>query len=250
MSLFNEKLKDIQLNELLVVIVVLFLIQLILNSLNIIHFDSIFIDIFLIFYFIFKLKDNLPDKNDFSEVFAGDLLKYILVIVVLNVFLSYGFLYLSNYLLEIFPPLSFISGYNVSDSIMALGVLATIFLSPIVEELLFRGVFYNRLKIIVPTLFSVLISSLLFASLHSYGSVISAFIFGLCMSILYIKTDNILVPMFAHFLNNLLAEIIVVMDPTHIIFTNDTVIITISILAIVSFVIISNFLIKELNNLK
>lgn len=250
MSLFNEKLKDIQLNEVLVVIVVLFLIQLILNSLNIIHFDSIFIDIFLIFYFIFKLKDNLPDKNDFSEVFAGDLLKYILVIVVLNVFLSYGFLYLSNYLLEIFPPLSFISGYNVSDSIMALGVLATIFLSPIVEELLFRGVFYNRLKIIVPTLFSVLISSLLFASLHSYGSVISAFIFGLCMSILYIKTDNILVPMFAHFLNNLLAEIIVVMDPTHIIFTNDTVIITISILAIVSFVIISNFLIKELNNLK
>jgi membrane protease YdiL (CAAX protease family) len=103
----------------------------------------------------------------------------------------------------------------------------------------------------VPVVFAVLISSLLFAALHSFGSIFSAFIFGVCIAILYLKTDIIFVPIFAHFLNNLFAEIIVVMDPNKILFTNISVVLVMSILAIVSFVIILIFIIgnlKKLNN--
>ena len=119
-----------------------------------------------------------------------------------------------------------------------LGVLSTIFVSPICEELLFRGVILNRLKLIVPTSFAIIISSILFGALHSYGNIISAFVFGVCMCIIYLKTKNILTCILAHFINNLLAELFVHIDSGNLIFTNDIFIVLFSILAIVSLYLI------------
>ncbi|WP_296873059.1 CPBP family intramembrane glutamic endopeptidase [uncultured Methanobrevibacter sp.] len=179
------------------------------------------------------------------EVFSHDILKIILAVVVLNIFFSYGMLYLSNSILDIVP-----SG-NAFNSFLTGTLITTILISPISEELIFRGVFLNRLQLAVPVVFAVLISSLLFAALHSFGSIFSAFIFGICIAILYLKTDNIFVAIFAHFFNNLFAEIIVVLDPNKILFTNNSVVLIMSILAVVSFVIILLFIIgnlKKLNN--
>jgi hypothetical protein len=251
MSLFNEKLKHITLKEVLSLIIILFLIQFFLNSLNIIQMDSMWIYLLVILYFIFRLRDNLPDKNDYMNVFEKSTLKYVFLVVILNIFISYGFLYLSDFISPIFPSFAVLpAGHVTSNSILTLSLIATIFVSPIAEELIFRGVFLNRLKLIVPPIFAVLVSSLLFASLHSYGSIISAFIFALCMAVLYLKTDNILVPIFAHFLNNLIAEVIVFIDRGNVLFTNDAVVIAMSILAIISFVLISNSIIRELNSIK
>lgn len=250
MSLFNEKLANIPLKEVLILIIVLFLIQYFLNALNIVHIDSVAVYILIIFYFIFKLRDNLPDKKELIEVFSLDLFKYVLFIVILNIFISYGFLYLSDAILNAFPSFNFISGFDVSNSIWGLGLISTIVISPISEELIFRGVFINRLKLIVPPVFAILISSLFFASLHSYGSITSAFIFAVCMAILYIRTENIFVPIFAHFLNNLFAEMILFIDYNHVLFNNGNVVMIVSLIAIISFVIISRSIIKEVNSIK
>ena len=244
MSLFNDKLKKITLKELLSLIIILFVIQYFINALNIVHIDSFWIYIFIIFYFIFKLKTEIFSiRLDILEVFSPDILKTTLAVVVLNIFFSYGMLYLSNSILD------FVPSVNLFNSFLTGSLIATIFISPISEELIFRGVFLNRLQLAVPVVFAVLISSLLFAALHSFGSIFSAFIFGVCIAILYLKTDNIFVPIFAHFLNNLFAEIIVVMDPNKILFTNISVVLVMSILAIVSFVIILIFIIGNLKNL-
>ena len=246
MSLFNDKLKKITLKELLSLIIILFVIQYLINALNIVHIDSFWIYIFIIFYFIFKLRAEIFSvKDDIPEAFSPDILKTVLGVVILNIFFSYGMLYLSNSILD------FVPSVNLFNSFLTGSLIATIFISPISEELIFRGVFLNRLQLAVPVVFAVLISSLLFAALHSFGSIFSAFIFGVCIAILYLKTDNIFVPIFAHFLNNLFAEIIVVMDPNKILFTNISVVLVMSILAIVSFVIILIFIIgnlKKLNN--
>ena len=246
MSLFNEKLKKITLKELLSLIIILFVIQYLINALNIVHIDSFWIYIFIIFYFIFKLRAEIFSvKDDMLEAFSPDILKTVLAVVILNIFFSYGMLYLSNSILD------FVPSVNLFNSFLTGSLIATIFISPISEELIFRGVFLNRLQLAVPVVFAVLISSLLFAALHSFGSIFSAFIFGVCIAILYLKTDNIFVPIFAHFLNNLFAEIIVVMDSNKILFTNNSVVLVMSILAIVSFVIILIFIIgnlKKLNN--
>ncbi|WP_405306453.1 CPBP family intramembrane glutamic endopeptidase [Methanobrevibacter sp.] len=177
------------------------------------------------------------------EVFSPDVLKTTLAVVVLNIFFSYGMLYFSNSVLDI------AQSENLFNSFLTGSLIATIFISPISEELIFRGVFLNRLKFIVPAIFAVLISSLLFAALHSFGSIFSAFIFGICIAILYLKTDNIFVAIFAHFLNNLFAEIIVILDPNKILFTNNSVMMIMSILAFVSFVMILLFIIGNLKKL-
>ena len=246
MSLFNDKLKKITLKELLSLIIILFVIQYFINVLNIVHIDSFWIYIFIIFYFIFKLRAEIFSvKDDMLEAFSPDILKTVLAVVILNIFFSYGMLYLSNFILD------FVPSVNLFNSFLTGSLIATIFISPISEELIFRGVFLNRLQLAVPVVFAVLISSLLFAALHSFGSIFSAFIFGVCIAILYLKTDNIFVPILAHFLNNLFAEIIVVLDPNKILFTNSFVVLIMSILAIVSFAIILIFIIgnlKKLNN--
>ena len=233
MSLFNEKLKVIPLKEVLSIFILLFLVQYFLNTLNIVQLDSIWIYILLILYIIFKLDFTFPDKGDYLEVLSADILKQVVLLVILNVFIN--FLFGSN---------------TASNSIMALSLVATIIVSPVAEELIFRGIFLNRLNLIIPPLFAVLVSSLLFASLHSYGSIISAFIFAICMAILYLKTENILIPIFAHFLNNLLAEIIVRADVNSLLFTNDVVIGVMSILAAISFVLLFKSIIPELNSIK
>ena len=165
-------------------------------------------------------------------------------------------LYLSNNLVIHFPVLKFLAGFYVpsmslTGSLPILGIfVSTVIISPIAEELIFRGVLLNRLKLITPTLFAVLVSSLLFGALHSFGSIISAFVFAICMAILYLKTENICVAILAHFLNNLFAEIIRYADYNRLIFTNDIVISIVSILAIVSAIILATSIITELNRIK
>ena len=244
MSYFNVKLKNITLKEVLTLIIILFVIQYILNVLNIVQIDSVWIYIFIIIYFIFKLKNEIfTIKDDISDVFNPKMIKLVLLLVVLNIFLSYGMLYFSDYILNTLP------SFNLSNSFFSTGLFATIIVSPISEELIFRGVFLNRLQLVVPAVFAVLISSLLFASLHSFGSIFSAFIFAVCLSILYLKTENIFVVIFAHFLNNLFAEIIVHLDSTYILFNNGAVVFVMSVLAIVSFALILIFIVKELNTI-
>lgn len=244
MSLCNDKIKKITLKELLSLIIVLFIIQYLFNYLNIIHIDIVWFYVFILIYFIFKLREDIFSlKSDFSQLFDSDLLKEMVGIVILNIFFSYGMLYFSNFILDISLSI------NLFNSFLTGSLITTIFISPLSEELIFRGVFLNRLRLVVPVTFAVLISSLLFASLHSFGSIFSAFIFAMCVAILYIKTDDILVPILVHFLNNLIAEIIVVFDSNKILFTNDLVMLAISGLALISFVLILIYILKQLNTI-
>ena len=242
MSLFNEKLKKITLKELLSVIIILFLFHYLLNYFYHVNVDIVWIYILVIFYFIFKLKHELYSiREDIFEIFKPNFLKQIFLIVALNVFFSYGMLYFSNFVLNTMPPI------NLFNSFLTGSLIATVIISPISEELIFRGVFLNRLQLIVPPVFAVLISSLLFASLHSFGSIFSAFIFAICIAILYMKTENIFVAIFAHFINNVVAEAILIFDSGKLLFTNDIVVGAMSLLAIISFVLLLVFIVKELN---
>ena len=89
-----------------------------------------------------------------------------------------------------------------------LDAISSIIFAPILEELVFRGVLFNRLKIRTGIIAAMVISSAIFALGHEVGGIISAFLFGMCMCIIYLKTDNILMTMSIHFINNLVAVIL------------------------------------------
>ena len=256
MSRFNDTLKEIKIKDLAIFIIVSYLILFVLGKFSgIINEKWIYVAVIL--YFIYKLKDYSADfKEDLLNVFSSISVKTVLLIVFANILFSYGMLYLSNFLIGYFPFLNFLVNFSIpSMSIMSslpvIGVfISTVILSPIAEELIFRGVLINRLKLITPTLFAVLISSLLFGALHSFGSIFSAFVFAVCMAILYLKTENICVPILAHFLNNLFAETIRLADVNELLFSDANVMMIVSALAIISAIILFFSIFNELNNLK
>ena len=86
-------------------------------------------------------------------------------------------------------------------------LIATVIISPIFEEILYRGLMYNKLKEISNAFIGVLISSILFAFLHipKYGFGINTFflfLVGILLAYCYEKTDNIYVPILVHSINN------------------------------------------------
>ena len=86
-------------------------------------------------------------------------------------------------------------------------LIATVIISPIFEEILYRGLLYNKLKEISNVFIAVFISSILFAFLHipGYGFNIKMFslvLDGILLTYCYEKTDNIYVPILVHSINN------------------------------------------------
>lgn len=251
MSSFNEHLEKISLTEVLIVIILSYLLVFSLRFFQIIDIGIVAVNIIVILFFSLKLKDYSSDlQSDISDIFSAISFREMLMIVILNIFFSYGMLYLSNCILQFIPPDSFLfPAKSIGGFAGIFSLVSVVLISPIGEELIFRGVFLNKLKLFVPTVFAVLISSLLFASLHSFGGIISAFVFGICMAVMYLKTCNILVPILAHFINNLLSEMIYHMDYVGLLFSNDIAMVFVSGLAVVSFVVLFKFIVSNLKNI-
>lgn len=76
-------------------------------------------------------------------------------------------------------------------------------LAPIMEEVIFRGFFLQRMAHKWGIKKAVIISSIIFGLGHF--DVIGAFMFGVVMCLLYIKTKNIWTNIAVHALNNLIA---------------------------------------------
>ena len=85
-------------------------------------------------------------------------------------------------------------------------------LAPVVEEFMFRGVLLKRMIGKTSVWGGILISSLLFGVLHL--DVIGAFLFGVVASLLYLRTNNLLVPILLHIINNSVAAAAIFLAPT------------------------------------
>ena len=137
--------------------------------------------IYYIIYFIFDNSFLFNFFKYFNDILSGK--KNITI---------YDILILEKSLRPCFEPFMFI---------------ATVIISPIFEEILYRGLMYNKLKEISNAFIGVLISSILFALLHipKYGFGINTFflfLVGILLAYCYEKTDNIYVPIFVHSINN------------------------------------------------
>ena len=81
-------------------------------------------------------------------------------------------------------------------------IIAIVILAPIVEEILFRGIFLHRWGTKWSVRTAVITSSIVFGCLHF--DIICASIFGCIMCLVYLKTKSLAVPIAIHFLNNLI----------------------------------------------
>lgn len=108
------------------------------------------------------------------------------------------------------PPEMEILSYAPKQSIFnrSIFILWACVLAPIIEEMLFRGVLLSRWGAKWGMRKAVLISALAFSILHF--DKLGAFLFALCMSILYLRTRTLLVPIVAHALYNAIVTAIAI----------------------------------------
>ena len=103
------------------------------------------------------------------------------------------------------------SGYqNTSALLYSSGIWVQIIglgiLMPIMEELLFRGIIYKRLREKTPYLRAALSSAILFSLLHNnVTQMVSAFVLGLLLAYIYDKYGSLKAPAFTHMVVNLTA---------------------------------------------
>lgn len=246
MNSINDSLENIKIIELLIIVVIFLFVVLTLEELFNIIIDETWLYVVILIYILYMLRSYKDEfKYNTLNIFSKIPLKNIILIVLVNVFFSYGLLMIFDYLTNNTTFLDFLventlaNMSNLKMSIIDFEFIATVIIAPLSEEFIFRGVFLNRLKLFVSIPTAIIISSVLFGLLHEPGSMIAAAVFGVCMAIMYLKTNNILVPIFAHFLNNLLAEGFVFIDSGNLIFENPFVIVIFLILSIVSFYLIA-----------
>ena len=177
-------------------------------------------------------------RNEYDSLFKVADIYHVSFIVIANILFVSAIYFILRYLshlsiIDFNSPL-FGNFRTISISILVLYFLTVVILSPIIEELLFRGMFLRRFNKELNVTLAILISSVLFGVCHSFGGILGAILFGICVAILYIKSKNILVPIFAHFLNNLLSFLLALSGVEYLIHSNLIIIILIIILAIVS----------------
>ncbi|WP_158598367.1 CPBP family intramembrane glutamic endopeptidase [Falsibacillus albus] len=130
--------------------------------------------------------------------------------------LSFFIIFLANIILDyVFPSatkeqlnsLSLENIWSEPGIIIFMSIITTSFIVPVYEEVIFRGIilrfFHSRFSFST----SAICSSFLFGAAHFYsiGIMISAFLAGLILSILYRKTNSILPGILFHMINNLLS---------------------------------------------
>ena len=242
---FNEKLKTIKIRELFVV----FIVAAILIAIGCIIFpiieedDDLYYILFLfmiILFFTWKLKDTTGFNSNIREVFKISTQKENIYLILINLFFTV-LIFIITYTLGM-PDGS--SDFETTTELsVILGVLSTDILGPIVEELVFRGVLFNRLQIRTGIIPAILISSIIFGALHD-GNVgmISAFVFGVCMCILYLKTGNIFVTISLHMLNNILVDVMGLLNIEDLAFVGPYWMIPLTIIGVISTVLLIKYL--------
>ena len=120
---------------------------------------------------------------------------------------------LPEYVRELLQAPFFLTEAETSSPILYNGwlIFVIVIVAPVVEELLFRGIILSRWANKWGAKRAIIFSSLLFGVLHVEGT-LGMIVFGVVMSLLYLRTRTLLVPMAFHMLNNAIAVALSIWD--------------------------------------
>lgn len=147
---------------------------------------------------------ELTSKNKFEIIFVGIGLLAIVQFVLSFIYEKVGLDY------NILESFSFLPGNGIIDKIIYVVGLALI--PAIFEELLFRKAILNYSKKF-GNVFAVLFSAILFGLIHmNLNQGIFAFLMGLIFAVIAVKTSSIKLTVLLHFLNNLYAAMLTILE--------------------------------------
>lgn len=96
-------------------------------------------------------------------------------------------------------------------------ILALMVVAPIFEELLCRGVILEAVRAKRNAWVACIVSALIFAVMHvEPQAVVNAFVLGLLLGYVYLRTNSIFAPIILHSINNIFAYMFLIFDVGHL----------------------------------
>lgn len=159
--------------------------------------------IIIILLFRLKFKTNLFDlgfvnSNGRIAVVAGLIVALVGVVIVYALYYSLG------------KPRSYTYYFVEETKFLRTTIdwlqffIFSVFVAPVVEEILYRGVLYSPYRKRYGSTAAIIITSVLFSVSHFGLSFLSTFIGGILLAILYEKTESLISPIIAHVAFNLI----------------------------------------------
>ncbi|MFD6507692.1 MULTISPECIES: CPBP family intramembrane glutamic endopeptidase [Bacillus] len=172
---------------------------------------SIALQLGILLFFIFKYE---PAKRLLLEAFNFRALKewrtyiYLLLFFALNILLN--FIMLNYVFQDATKQQSSALNLEVFNQYQTLLLIGFAILTPIFEELIFRGFILRFLSERFPFWIAAVLTSFFFGIAHTYslGVMVITFFMGLLMAILCKKTNSIIPAMLFHIMNNMFAFLV------------------------------------------
>ncbi len=180
-----------------------------INSLNIqnttliqltLFFFKFFFAILTLLMILSFIKDTDYKSNYYGTFSLIDCFYILIFIIGFRLFFEGSFVQVFNY----FPKLSIFSSFSTDLGL----ILYTCIYSPLLEEVLFRGIILNSFIKKYSSSIALIFSSLVFAIAHlNFIQGINAFFLALILGYIYLKTKSLYLCITLHFFNNILASI-------------------------------------------
>lgn len=152
---------------------------------------------------------NIYDIEKTKKVYTTEKLKNTLILFIIANIVIYIVSISSKYLLPEFDEQNIVQ-YFKHNKITELEVLNIVVVVPIIEEIVFRGLFYKLLRSYFSIVPSMLMSSIIFSIVHKNILVsIVLFSLGLILCYSYERNKSIIYPIAIHSLFNLLMLLLI-----------------------------------------
>ena len=97
---------------------------------------------------------------------------------------------------------------SFATNLSVLGIINIIIMAPLCEEIFFRGFIFSKLNSIHKPIIAILMSSIFFSIVHgTFLQQSTVWVHGIVYSYFYYKTGNLRMSILAHFLNNFICLI-------------------------------------------
>ena len=174
---------------------------LIMNIISQIIALAIFLPVYL------KTKNYIPKVKVSLKKETKDSIVYILAVVGLGCLSGFVMAGIEKLIKMPDGGMNTVSDTLYSSSIIV-SIITIVIFAPILEEIMFRGIIFNKLNSKMNTWTAIIISALVFGAVHMniiQGT--NAFILGVALAYIYSKTHNLYTCICVHFINNLLSVV-------------------------------------------
>ncbi|MGL4849161.1 MAG: lysostaphin resistance A-like protein [Clostridium sp.] len=172
--------------------------------------ETIIVDIIVVlilFSILFYYKKNAFKMTKMNKFFKAKNLYFIIIMILASMFIG---VIISGVICQFIPRNK--AKFNSIEELRysALGLMFTIIIAPILEEIIFRGILFNYLRRYCNIVVAIVIQALTFGIFHGdFFQGIYAVFMGIALAIIYMYTDSLWGNIIGHGLANLINMILI-----------------------------------------